>query len=99
MRQTLAFLQQEGRRLAEGSGNGHLVPSSENPSSTPWLKPKVTLSVEGNISAGKSTFLKMLQASTILQQKLQVRMTHSMQSTWGAHMAHAVQGWCAEAQF
>jgi len=39
---------------------------------TAWLQPKVTLSVEGNISAGKSTFLKLIQGSDSLQDKLQV---------------------------
>jgi ATPase subunit of ABC transporter with duplicated ATPase domains len=36
------------------------------------LQPKLTLSVEGNISAGKSTFLQILQESGIDTQ-LQVR--------------------------
>lgn len=33
----------------------------------------MTLSVEGNISAGKSTFLRILEQSGILEHKLQVR--------------------------
>ncbi|KAJ9513220.1 hypothetical protein QJQ45_029519 [Haematococcus lacustris] len=37
-----------------------------------WPQPKVTLSVEGNISAGKSTFLRIIQNAASLQAKLQV---------------------------
>eukprot|EP00200_Dunaliella_tertiolecta_P006514 CAMPEP_0202345090 /NCGR_PEP_ID=MMETSP1126-20121109/4476_1 /ASSEMBLY_ACC=CAM_ASM_000457 /TAXON_ID=3047 /ORGANISM="Dunaliella tertiolecta, Strain CCMP1320" /LENGTH=549 /DNA_ID=CAMNT_0048936341 /DNA_START=235 /DNA_END=1885 /DNA_ORIENTATION=+ len=37
-----------------------------------WMLPKVTLSVEGNISVGKSTFLNHLQASSVLEGKLQI---------------------------
>ncbi len=38
------------------------------------VQPKVTLSVEGNISAGKSTFLRILEGSGLLNTKLQVRL-------------------------
>jgi hypothetical protein len=39
-----------------------------------WLRPKVTLAVEGNISAGKSTFLKILEAHGLFNGgQLQVR--------------------------
>jgi hypothetical protein len=65
-----------------GNGNGrhsaassyHHVPVAHPDDAPPsWLQPKVTLSVEGNISAGKSTFLRILEAQGLLNSTLHVR--------------------------
>jgi len=47
-------------------------PAEQRAVSPSWMQPKVTLSVEGNISVGKSTFLNHLQSSSALDGKLQV---------------------------
>jgi hypothetical protein len=64
-------------RASAGSGTGGSGSSSSSPltpgGASSWLFPKVTLSVEGNISAGKSTFLRLLEQSPVLKGKLQVR--------------------------
>ncbi len=49
-------------------------PQSAQQAVPSWLKPKVTLSVEGNISAGKSTFLRILEGNGLLDTELQVTM-------------------------
>jgi hypothetical protein len=56
-------------------GSDAHVPSAQHAVSSQtqsWLQPKVTLSVEGNISAGKSTFLRILDEQGLLNSTLHV---------------------------
>lgn len=73
MKSILGFL---SSKLSSQQGNGLII------------EPKVTLSVEGNISAGKSTFLKVLEHTGVMQDMLQVGVTCVMTCDL-VHYGHA----------